>query len=109
MTTFMKTKFKKSVDQRNIDKYKIAVKITEYNIISKFSFLRITILKFMRIRILFHKKMHEKLSKISKFKMDVRTKSACLKWTYRLLGNNYRVPTFYPTISRIIILSLLRF
>ena len=36
MTTFIKTKFKKSDDQTNIDKYRLAANITEYyNIISK--------------------------------------------------------------------------
>ncbi len=45
MTTFIKTKFKKSDDQTNIDKYRASVNITEYQI-----FLRIIILKFMKIR-----------------------------------------------------------
>ena len=35
MTKFIKTKVKKSVDQKNIDKYRVAVNITEYHIISK--------------------------------------------------------------------------
>ena len=35
MTTFIKTKFKKSYDQKNIDKYRVAANIKEYNIISK--------------------------------------------------------------------------
>ena len=35
MTTFMKTKFKISEDKTNIDKYRLAVNITEYHIISK--------------------------------------------------------------------------
>ena len=38
MTTFTKTKFKKSNDQRNIDKYRVAANITEYNIVSKLIF-----------------------------------------------------------------------
>ncbi len=35
MTTFIKTKFKISDDQTNIDKYRLAANITEYHIISK--------------------------------------------------------------------------
>ena len=49
MTTFIKTKLKKSVDQTIIDKYRVAANITEYHIISKLIFLRIIILKFMEI------------------------------------------------------------
>ena len=33
MTTFIKTKFKKSDDQANIDNYRVAANITEYLII----------------------------------------------------------------------------
>ena len=33
MTTFIKTKFKKSDDQTNSDKYRVAANITEYHII----------------------------------------------------------------------------
>ncbi len=33
MTTFIKTKFKKSDDQTNIDKYGVAANIREYHII----------------------------------------------------------------------------
>ena len=43
MTTFMKTKFKKSDDHTNIDKYRVAANITEYHIISKSIFHRILI------------------------------------------------------------------
>ena len=32
MTTFIKTKFKKSDDQTNIDKYRVAANIIEYQI-----------------------------------------------------------------------------
>ncbi len=32
MTTFIKAKIKKSDDQRNIDKYRVATNITEYHI-----------------------------------------------------------------------------
>ncbi len=40
MTTFVKKKKKKSNDQANIVKYKVAANITEYHIISKLIFLR---------------------------------------------------------------------
>ncbi len=50
MSTFIKTKFKKSEDQTNIDKYRLAANITEYHIISKLIFLRIILPKFMKIR-----------------------------------------------------------
>ncbi len=45
MTTYIKTKFKKSVDQTYIDKYRVVANITEYYIISKLIFL---ITKFMK-------------------------------------------------------------
>ena len=51
MITFTKTKFKKSDDQTNIDKYRVAGNITEYHSISKLIFLTIIIL---RLRQLFH-------------------------------------------------------
>ncbi len=51
MTTFIKTKFQKLDEQTNIDKYRVAVKITEYC-----NILRIIILKFVKIRQLFHVK-----------------------------------------------------
>ena len=35
MTTFIKTKFKISDDQTNIDKYRLAANITEYPIVLK--------------------------------------------------------------------------
>ncbi len=41
MTTFIKTKFKISVDQTNINKYRLAANITEYHIISKLILQRI--------------------------------------------------------------------
>ena len=56
MTTFIKTKPKKSDDQTNIDKYRIATNITEYHIISKLTVLRIIIPKLMQKRQLFHVK-----------------------------------------------------
>ena len=46
MTTFIKTKFKISDDQTNIDKYRLAANITEYHIISKLILQRIIITKF---------------------------------------------------------------
>ena len=45
MTRFIETKLKKSDEYTNIDKYKVAANITEYNIISKLIFLRIIIPK----------------------------------------------------------------
>ena len=46
MTTFIKTKFKVSDDQTNIDKYTVAAYITEYHIISKLILERIIITNF---------------------------------------------------------------
>ena len=54
MTTFIKTKFKISDDQTNIDKYRVAANITDYHILSKKIFLRIIIAIFMNITQLFH-------------------------------------------------------
>ena len=54
MTTFIKTKFKKSDDQTNIDKYRAAANIADYHIKSKLIFLRIIIPKFMKIKHFFH-------------------------------------------------------
>ena len=56
MTTSIKTKLKNSDDPKNIDKYRVAVNITEYHIISKLIFLRIIIPKFIKIRKLFNVK-----------------------------------------------------
>ncbi len=69
MTTFMKAKLKKSDDQMNIDKYRLAANIREYHIISKLLFIRIIIPKFMMIRKLFHVKKPE----INMFKIDILT------------------------------------
>ncbi len=49
-------KFKKSDDQTNIDKYRVASNITEYYVISKLIFLRFIIPKFMMISQLYHVK-----------------------------------------------------
>ena len=46
MTVFIKTKLKKSDNQTNIDKYRVAENITEYLIISKLIFLKIIIIEF---------------------------------------------------------------
>ncbi len=46
MTTFIKTKFKISDDQTNIDKYKLAANIIEYHIISKLILQQIIITNF---------------------------------------------------------------
>ena len=46
MTTFIKTKFKISDDQTNIDKYRLDANITEYHIISKLILQRIIITNF---------------------------------------------------------------
>ncbi len=43
MTTFMKTKFKKSDNQTNIDKYRVLANSTEYHIISKFNNVNIVL------------------------------------------------------------------
>ena len=46
MTTFIKTKLKKSDDQTNIDKHRLAANITEYHILSKLILQRIFITNF---------------------------------------------------------------
>ena len=46
MTTFIKTKFKISEDQTNIDKYRLAAMIKVYHIISKLILQRIIITNF---------------------------------------------------------------
>ena len=56
MTTLIKTKFKKSHDQTNIDQYRVTANIIEYLNISKLIFLRIIILKFMKKWQFFHVK-----------------------------------------------------
>ena len=56
MTIFIKAQLKKSDGQTKIDKYRVAVNITEYHIIPKLIFPRIIILKFMVKRQLFHVK-----------------------------------------------------
>ena len=56
MTTFIKAKLKKSDDQTNIKKYRVAANITEHHIITKLIFQRIIILKFMKNMQLFHVK-----------------------------------------------------
>ncbi len=56
MKTIFKTKLKKSDDQTNIDKYRVAANITEYYIISKLIYLRIIVPKFKIIKQLFYVK-----------------------------------------------------
>ncbi len=68
---------KKSDDKTNNEKYRVAVNITEYHIISKSIFLRIIIPKFMMIRQSFRVK-------------NVRKNVQSLKWTYGLFSHNYR-------------------
>ncbi len=63
-----KGNLKNSDDQTNIDKYRLAANITEYEIISKLIFLRINIPKSK-----FHVKNACKNIKKNMFKMDVRT------------------------------------
>ena len=46
MTTLIKTKFKISDDQMNIDKYRLATNITKYHITSKLILQRIIITNF---------------------------------------------------------------
>ena len=46
MTTFIKSKFKISDDQTNIEKYKLTANITEYNFILKLILKRIIITNF---------------------------------------------------------------
>ena len=97
LTTFTKTKFKKSDDQTNIDKYRVAVDITEFHIISKFHILRINIPKFMKIGQLFH---------VTKYAKKIK-KSSYLG-TYELFSLNYWVAslsTLYLTVLGIIIPS----
>ena len=83
MTTLITAKLKKTDDQTNIDKYRVAANITEYYIISKSIILRIIIPKFMMIRQSFHVKNVCKCQK-----------STCLKWTYGLFGHRYEVAMF---------------
>ncbi len=75
MTTFIKTKLKKSIDEKtNIEKYRVAANITEYHIISILIFLSNIIPKFMKIRQFIHVDMFIKCQK-----------SICLEWTYGLV------------------------
>ena len=54
--TFIKAKLKKSDNQTDIDKYRVAANITEYHNLSTLIFLRIIIANFMKKRQLFHVK-----------------------------------------------------
>ena len=59
-----KKKFKKSDNQTNIDKYRVATNIAEYHLISTLIFRRIIFPKFIIIRRLFHVKVNVIMSKI---------------------------------------------
>ncbi len=83
MTTFIKTKLKKSDNQTNIDKYREAANITEYHI-SKLIFLRVSIPKFKNIRQLFHVINVCKSVKNQHGKMDVWTFWSQLSSCYTL-------------------------
>ena len=50
MTTFIKTKFKKSYEQTNIDKYGVTANIIEYPNISKLIFLEIIIISCKNVK-----------------------------------------------------------
>ena len=50
MATFIKVKLKKSDDQTNIEKYRVAASVKEYYIISKLIFPRIIIPKSIMIK-----------------------------------------------------------
>ncbi len=58
--TYFRPKFKKSDNQTNIDKCRVAANIKEYYIISKLIFLKIIITKCMKKRQLFHVKINQK-------------------------------------------------
>ncbi len=53
MTTFINAKVRQSDDQTNIDKYRVAANVAEYHIMSKLTFPKIIIPKFMMILQLF--------------------------------------------------------
>ncbi len=68
MTTFVKTKFKKSDDHTNVHKYRVAANITEYHIILKLIFLRILytydcFIEYDRYFLLFNKNTYSGSSK----------------------------------------------
>ncbi len=91
----LKMKFKKSDDHTNIDKNRVASNIKEFYIISKLIFFRI---KFIKKGNYFISKMNVNMSKTNMF-----------KWTYGLLGHNYRVAavsTLYLPILGVTIPSL---
>ncbi len=68
MPTFIKTKFNNSDYQKNIDKYRVAVNITENYVISKLIFLRIIIPNPENKAIISCKNKYVKM-----FRMDLRT------------------------------------
>ena len=78
MTTFMKTKFKKSNDQMNIDNIE-QLQIFQNNILYQ---------KLSSVESLFQNSWRKLINQESQ-------KQLCLKWTYRLFGNDYRVLSFF--------------
>ena len=71
MTTFIKTKFKISEDQTNIDIYRVAANITKISCI-KFNLPQNQYFKIHEDKaIISFKKKDVKMSKINMFKMDV--------------------------------------
>ncbi len=54
--TFIKAKLNRAVVHTNVEKYKVAVNITEYHMLSRLIFFRVIILKSMMIRQLFYLK-----------------------------------------------------
>ena len=57
-----KKKFKKSDNQTNIDKYRVATNITEYHVISKLIFLRINIQILINFRQFLHAKKNQQVT-----------------------------------------------
>ena len=69
MTTFIKNKFKKSDNQTNIDKYRVAVNITEYDIRNNYTEIEID-----RIILTYvHKLINQKRQRIVMLIMDILT------------------------------------
>ena len=79
MTTFIKAKLRKSYDQTNIKKHRVATNIKEYHITSTLIIRRIMVIR--------------KLFLVKKGKKSTRFES-----TYGLFGYNYRVATLLHSI-----------
>ena len=87
MKTFIKTKFKISEDQTNIDKYRLAANITVYHIISKLILQRIIIINFCG-PVNHLRKVQYRIwnpHRISKSKKKKIFKSVHMKWVW--IGN----------------------